>query len=165
MHIYSDKKLKEIKYFKINTFKDFRGEKWTFWEKKYFRNINFNLDKFTTSKKNVLRGFHGDKKSWRLVTCLKGEILSVVVDFRPNSKNFLKYTTFKLNDKNKVSVLVPPMFLNSWLCLSKDALYAYKWSFKGRYIDAKNQISVKWNDPRINFKWPIKKVILSKRDK
>ena len=46
---------------------------------------------------------------------------------------------------------MPPMFLNSWLCLSKEALYAYKWSFKGRYIDAKNQISVKWNNPKINI--------------
>ena len=135
MLIRSDKKLREIKYFKINTFNDLRGQIWTFWEKKYFRNIDFNLDKFTVSKKNVLRGFHGDKKSWRLITCVKGSILSVIVDYRPNSKNYLKFTSFRLNDKNKTAVLLPPMFLNSWLSLSKDALYAYKWSFKGKYID------------------------------
>ena len=165
MIIHSSKKLKEIKYFKINTFKDFRGQTWTFWDKNYFKNIKFNLDKFTTSKKNVLRGFHGDKKSWRLVTCVKGEVLNVVVDFRPNSKNYLKCASFKMNDKNKNSILIPPMFLNSWLCLSKEAIYAYKWSFKGKYIDSKDQISVKWNDKKINFNWPIKKPILSKRDK
>jgi len=165
MKISSDKKLKEVKHFKIKTFNDFRGQIWTFWEKKYFKNINFNLDKFSLSKKNVLRGFHGDKKSWRLITCVKGEILSVIVDYRPKSKNFLKYTSFKLNDKNKRSILVPPMFLNSWLCLSKEALYAYKWSFKGKYVDSNDQISVKWNDSRINFIWPVKKPILSKRDK
>ena len=165
MIISSDKKLKEVKYFKINTFKDFRGEIWTFWQKKYFKNINFNLDKFTSSKKNVLRGFHGDKKSWRLVTCVKGEILNVIVDFRPDSKNYLKHTSFKLNSKNKTSVLIPPMFLNSWLCLSNEALYAYKWSFKGKYIDSKDQISVKWNNPQIHYKWPVKNPILSKRDK
>ncbi len=165
MIIQADKKLKEVKYFRINTFKDHRGQIWTFWKKNYFKNIEFNLDKFTSSKKNVLRGFHGDKKSWRLITCVKGSILSVVVDYRPNSKNFLKSTSFKLNEKNKTAVLVPPMFLNSWLCLSKEALYAYKWSFKGKYIDAGNQISVKWNDPTINYQWPVKKPILSKRDK
>ena len=106
MIIHSDKKLKEVKYFKINTFKDFRGEIWTFWKKNYFKDINFNLDKFTSSKKDVLRGFHGDKKSWRLVTCVKGEVLNVIVDFRPNSKNYLKYTSFKINDKNKKSLLI-----------------------------------------------------------
>jgi dTDP-4-dehydrorhamnose 3,5-epimerase len=165
MNINSHKKLKEIKFFKISTFKDFRGEIWTSWEKKYFKNLTFNLDKFTTSKKNVLRGFHGDKKSWKLITCLKGEVLCVVVDYRFSSKNYLKHVAFKLNDKNKMSVLIPPMFLNSWLCLSSDALYAYKWAFKGKYVDSNEQISVKWNDPRVNFKWPIKKPILSQRDK
>ena len=165
MIIHSSKKLKEIKYFKINTFKDFRGQIWTFWEKNYFKNIKFNLDKFTTSKKNVLRGFHGDKKSWRLVTCVKGEVLNVVVDFRPNSKNYLKYVSFKMNDKNKNSILIPPMFLNSWLCLSKDCIYSYDYSFKGNYNDVKDQISVKWNDSKINFKWPIQKPILSFRDR
>ncbi len=165
MIIYSDKKLREVKYFKINAFNDFRGQIWTFWEKKYFKNIKFNLDKFTLSKKNVLRGFHGDRKSWKLVTCVKGEMLNVIVDFRPNSKNYLKFTSFRLNDKNKTAVLIPPSFLNSWLSLSKEVLCVYKWSFKGKYVDAKDQISVKWNDPKINYKWPIKKPILSKRDK
>lgn len=165
MILKSDKKLKEIKYFKIKTFNDFRGQIWTVWQSKYFKKIKFNLDKFTVSKKNVLRGFHGDKKSWRLITCVKGEILSVIVDYRPNSKNYLKYTAIKMNDKNKSSILVPPRFLNSWLCLSNEAIYSYKWSFKGKYVDAKDQISVKWNDPRISFKWPIKNPILSKRDK
>ena len=57
------------------------------------------------------------------------------------------------------------MFLNSWLCLSKDCIYSYDYSFKGNYNDVKNQISVKWNDTDINFNWPIKNPILSFRDR
>lgn len=164
MIIKSHKILKEIKYFKASYFEDHRGQIWTGWDKKYFKNINFNRDKFSTSKKNVLRGFHGDNKTWKLVSCLKGEILCVIVDYRFNSKNYLKCASFKLNDKNKVSLLVPPKFLNSFLCLSKEALYCYKLSFTGKYIDAESQISLKWNDKKINFKWPIDKPILSIRD-
>lgn len=165
MKINNDRKLKEIKYFHSKVFKDSRGKIWTSWDKDFFKNIKFNLDKFTTSKKNVLRGFHGDTKSWKLVTCLKGEILSVIVDYRKNSKNYLKYTRIKMSEKNRISVLIPPNFLNSWLCISKECLYQYKYSFRGKYNDVKDQISIKWNDPKINFKWPIKKPILSKRDK
>ena len=165
MKITRDKKLKEIKIFKPVSFKDFRGEIWTNWEKKYLKNVNFNLSKFTKSKKNVLRGFHGDSKSWKLVSCIKGKVLNVIVDYRKNSKNYLKYSTFNLDDKNKISILIPPMFLNSWLCLSKDCIYSYEYSFRGDYNDVKNQISVKWNDKNINCKWPIKKPILSFRDK
>ena len=57
------------------------------------------------------------------------------------------------------------MFLNSWLCLSKDCIYSYDYSFKGNYNDVNNQISIKWNDKRINYNWPTKKPILSFRDK
>ena len=163
--IVSDKKLKELKIYRPSVYKDFRGEIWTNWEKKYFPNLKFNLDKFTTSKKNVLRGFHGDKKSWKLITCVKGEILAVIVDYRPKSKNYLNYSHFKLSEKNKISILIPPNFLNSWLCLSNDCIYSYKYSFLGNYVDADKQISLKWNDEKINFKWPIKKPILSERDK
>ena len=51
MKIISDKTLKEIKIYKPISFKDFRGEIWTKWDKKHFKNIKFNLCKFTTSKK------------------------------------------------------------------------------------------------------------------
>ena len=165
MKILIDKKLKEVKIFKPIVFKDTRGEIWTKWEKKFFKNTKFNLSKYTNSKKNVLRGFHGDQKSWKLVSCIKGEVLNVVVDYRKNSKNYLKHTSFILNDKNKLSVLIPPKFLNSWLCLSKNCVYSYDYYFKGKYNDVKNQVSVKWDDARINFKWPIKKPILSFRDR
>ena len=164
MKIVKDKKFKEIKIFKPQTFKDLRGEIWTKWEKKFFKSIKFNLSKYTISKKNVLRGFHGDTKSWKLVSCIKGEVLNVIVDFRKNSKNYLKYTSVVLNDKNKLSILIPPKFLNSWLCLSKDCIYSYDYSFKGNYNDVKDQISIRWNDVRINYKWPVKKPILSRRD-
>ena len=165
MKIRSDRKLREIKYLKPNVFKDFRGSIWTSWEKKYFKKLIFNLDKFTFSKKNVLRGFHGDSKSWKLVSCIKGRVLNVIVDYRKKSKNYLKYSSFILDDKNKNSILIPPMFLNSWLCLSKDCIYSYDYSFKGNYNDVNKQISIKWNDKRINYNWPTKKPILSFRDK
>ncbi len=165
MKILSDRKLKEIKIVKPEIFKDFRGEIWTKWEKKFFKKTKFNLSKFTTSKRNVLRGFHGDQKSWKLVSCIKGEVLNVVVDYRKGSKNYLKYSTFILNDKNRKSILIPPNFLNSWLCLTKDCIYSYDYYFNGNYNDVNNQISIKWNDAKINFKWPIKKPILSYRDK
>ena len=102
--IYSNKKLKEVKYFTSSSFKDSRGEIWTTWDNVYSSKLRFNLDKFTTSKKSVLRGFHCDTKSWKLVTCIRGKILSVIVDYRPKSKNYLKFTSIIMSDKNKKSV-------------------------------------------------------------
>jgi dTDP-4-dehydrorhamnose 3,5-epimerase len=70
-----------------------------------------------------------------------------------------------LSHLNRKQVLVPPNFLNGYLCLSKECVFHYKLSYKGNYIDAKNQISINWRDNRLNIKWPIKKPILSKRDR
>ena len=60
---------------------------------------------------------------------------------------------------------MPPYYANAQLCLSKVCVFHYKWSYKGKYLDQKKQISIRWNDPKINAKWPIKKPILSDRDK
>ena len=46
---------------------DKRGSYWTSWNHKDYK-IKFNHDKFSISKKNVLRGLHGDKKTWKLVS-------------------------------------------------------------------------------------------------
>ena len=71
-----NKKLKEVKVYKSIPFKDYRGQVWTSWE---LRKINkkFVHDKFSFSKKNVLRGFHGDKKTWKLISCVYGKNLNL----------------------------------------------------------------------------------------
>ena len=156
---------KDIKILKVSSFNDGRGMLWTTWKKGIFKKINFNHDKFSLSKKNVLRGLHCDFKSWKMITCVYGTVLLVIVDVRKNSKNYLKHKKFILDHKKPKMILIPPYYANGHLCLTDKCLFHYKWSYKGRYIDASNQKSFLWNDPKINVKWPIKKPILSKRDK
>ena len=146
------------------SFKDKRGFLWTSWKKDFFSKIDFNHDKFSISKKNTIRGFHCDFKSWKLATCVYGKIFLAVVDMRKNSKNYLKSKIVLLNHTKPKFVLIPPYYANAHLCLSKECVFHYKWFYKGKYVEAKNQYSFKWNDPKINIKWPIKKPILSKRD-
>lgn len=144
---------------------DKRGDLFTIWEEKDFLpDLKFIHDKVATSKKDVLRGLHGDDKSWKLVTCLYGEIYFVVVDYRPDSKNYLKWEKFILNDENKKMILVPPMFLNGHLVMSDTAVFYYKWAYEGDYPDTDSQISVRYNDNEIAVQWPINKPILSERD-
>ena len=150
----------------INTsFRDHRGFYWTSWEKKLTKKINFKHDKFSLSKKNVLRGLHGDHKTWKLISCPYGKLLLVVVNCIKKSKDYLKWKSWTISQKNGVKILVPPNYANGHLCLSKECLFHYKLSYKGSYLDAKDQFSLRWNDPKIKIKWNIKKPILSMRDK
>jgi len=50
----------EIKMFKPDSFEDYRGELFTVYKSVGFDNINFNHDKVSISRKDVLRGMHGD---------------------------------------------------------------------------------------------------------
>ena len=155
----------DIKILKINRFSDHRGYLWTVWRKKIFKNLKFNHDKVSVSKKNTLRGLHCDFKSWKLITCLYGKIFFSVLNLKKNSKNYLKSKSWILDYKKPTLVLVPPYYANGHLCLSKKCVFFYKWSYKGNYIYAKQQKSYHWNDPKFKIKWPIKKPILSPRDK
>ena len=147
-----------------SAFKDKRGLYWTSWEKKYDK-INYNHDKFSLSKKNVLRGLHGDKKTWKLVSCVYGEVFLAVINFNKNSKFYLKKKYFKLSHKNRRQVLIPPNYLNGYLCLTNECVFHYKLSYNGKYVDKNDQFSIRWNDPKININWPVKQPILSLRDK
>ena len=155
----------KVKVFRNNMFKDHRGNYSTSWKKGSHNNISFNHDKFSLSKKNVLRGLHGDNKTWKLVSCVFGKIFLVVIDFNKKSKSFLKKQSWTLSHQNNVQILIPPNYANGHLCLSEQCLFHYKLSYKGSYFGAKKQFALKWNDPVLNINWPIKRPTLSARDK
>ena len=164
------KVIPDVTIIEPSVFTDDRGSIYTsFLEpvvQKYIpRGLSFKHDKFSMSKKEVLRGLHGDANTWKLVSCVYGKIFQVVVDMRPNSRTFLKYVTFDLDGKNNKSILIPPMFANGFQVLSEDAVYHYKLAYSGEYQDADQQFVVKWNDPRLNIEWPGVSPILQKRDK
>lgn len=154
----------EVKTFQPDSFEDYRGELYTLYKQDEF-DLNFNHDKVSISRKHTLRGLHGDTKSWKLVTCLAGEIYLAVVDNRPQSPNYLKWDSVMLTSKNRKSVLIPPMFANGHLILSDEATFFYKWSYHGSYPDVGDQFTLSWNDDRVGIDWPISNPIMSKRDK
>ena len=72
----------KLQVFRNSIFSDHRGFYWTSWNNRdHYKNLNFNHDKFSVSKKNVLRGLHGDNKTWKLISCVYGKIYFVVVNF------------------------------------------------------------------------------------
>lgn len=148
---------------------DLRGNIWTSFlkdeiEKLLPKNLFFKHDKFSTSKQNVLRGIHGDSKSWKLVTCVYGEIQQVVVDRREKSLTYNKWLDFTIHANNQILVLIPPNMGNAYYVTSKDAVYHYKLAYQGDYIDADEQFTLSWNDPDVNVSWVSESPILSNRD-
>ncbi len=147
-------------------FTDFRGQfVETYDEKLYKENgidVTFVQDDISYSKKDVLRGIHGDNETAKLVSCLYGEVYFVVVNCDEQSEDFGKWQSFILSDENRIQIFVPPRYGNAYLVLSPDGLFSYKQS---TYFTHGKQFSYRWDDPRFNISWPIQNPILSERDK
>lgn len=167
--VLDSKMLEGVKVITPSVFKESRGEIWTSYKNAPLDSLLpsgliFNHDKFSESNFNVLRGIHGDHKSWKLVSCIKGQIKQVVVDMRMSSKTYLMWEAFDISNKNRSMILIPPSMGNAFYVCSKSAIYHYKMAYSGSYIDADEQFTLAWNDPRINIVWPTNDPILSKRD-
>ena len=130
---------------------------------KYIKNkLIFTI--VSKSKKNVLRGLHMQKihPQGKYVSVVKGKILDVVVDCRRNSKTFGKYYKISLSEKNAKSIFIPPGFLHGFLGLENENIVVYGCT---NYRNKNSETGVIWNDELLNIKWPIKKPILSNKDK
>lgn len=159
-------KLQGVLLIKPDIFQDHRGYYIeTYNEELYVEHgikVKFIQDDISVSEKNVLRGIHGDNETRKLISCLHGEFYLVVVNCDCNSENFGKWQSFKLSDKNRLQVLVPPKYGNAHLALTDKVIFHYKQS---TYYNPKKQFTYKWNDSRFNIAWPIKNPVLSRRDK
>ncbi len=156
----------EVGVFDADMFRDYRGDIWTTYKKKTSAiKLDFIHDKFSSSRKNVIRGIHGDYKTWKMVSCIHGEIYFVVVDNRPDSKTYLQWDWMILDDKERKQVLLPPGFGNGFCVMSDTAVFSYKLAYDGEYSDVDQQFTLKWNDPRVSIDWPTTDPILQARDK
>jgi len=146
-------------------FEDFRGEYVEIYNRTLYDaagiSVEFIQDDISVSTHKVLRGIHGDGKTWKLVSCLYGKFYLVVVNNDPASAQYRKWTSFTLTDKNRSQILIPPKFGNGHLVLSEMCIFHYK---QNTEYDRPSQFTILWNDPAYKIWWPVQDPILSRRD-
>src|SRR3989304_7129194 len=146
-------------------FEDHRGEYFEIYSKELYKSkgidIDFVEDDISIATRGVLKGVHGDDRTWKLISCLHGKFYLMVINYDEFSNNYGKWQSFVLSDVNKHQVLVPPKHGNGHLCLSEKSIFHYKQS---EYYDSSRQFSIVWNDPKFDIWWPVKNPIVSRRD-
>ena len=157
-------KINGPKILKTKIFFDNRGFFKEVYKKNILKGIDFPFDVMSFSKKNVLRGLHlqTTKTQAKIITVTHGKIFDVAVDLRKKSKTFGKYVGLTISDKDDFSFYIPRGFAHGFLCLSKTCTINYKCS---QYRNEKSEKTLSWNDKDVKIKWPVKKPILSKKDK
>ena len=154
---------KDLFLIKNKSFKDNRG---------YFKelirenviNKKFPFLVMSFSKKNVIRGLHVQttNSQGKFISVLKGKIFDVVIDLRKNSKTFGKVYKCVLSEKNNTSIYVPPGFAHGFQALENENYIVYSCT---KYRNKKSETTIKFDDKELNIKWPIKKFIISAKDK
>ena len=162
-------KFKGTYIIKHNKLKDLRG----FFMRGFCENIlkktgidfkikqtNFSYNK----KKYTLRGFHFQKKPFsehKLITCIKGKLLVVLVNINKKSKNYLKHIKINLTSNLNQSVLISKDCATAYLTLTDETLVFY---YMSNFYKKTKSHGFRYNDPKLNIKWPKKPKIISKKD-
>ena len=151
------KKIKGINY------SDKRGYFREIFKNNFFKNKKLIFCCISKSKKNVIRGFHLQKKFQqdKLVSVIKGKIFDVAVDLREKSDTYKHWIGYFLSEDDNKFIYIPEGFAHGYSVESNEALVHYKCT---KNYNPTNEIGIIWNDPDIKIDWPRSDYILSNKD-
>src|ERR1041385_2254303 len=123
--------------------------------------INTSFSKY----RGTLRGMHyqlAPKAEDKIVRCIRGALLDVIIDLRPDSPTFKRHFKIELTNENRLMLYVPKGFAHGFITIEEDteALYLvteFSWPERER--------GVRWNDPQFGIEWPLAPVVISDKDK
>jgi len=114
--------------------------------------------------KGTLRGMHYQlppKAEDKIVRCIRGSLLDVIIDLRPNSATFMQHYSVELSAENRKALFVPKGFAHGFITLEDDTEAFYL--VTERYAPEFER-GLRYNDPRFSIKWPIEPVEISEND-
>jgi len=115
--------------------------------------------------KGTVRGIHFQYPpdcETKLLRVITGEIFFVVIDLRKNSNTFGKWISVVVSANKKNMLYIPRGCAPGMCTLTDYCNLVYK---VDNYYAPNNEDVIKWNDPDIGIKWPVKEpTILSERD-
>lgn len=135
--------------------------------KKNIGMVNFVQDNESKSFKGVIRGLHFQKPPFnqaKLVRCINGRVIDVVVDIRMGSPTYGKHIAVELSGENRKQVFIPSGFAHGFSVLSDSAVFAYK--VDNKYAP-KYDVGIKYCDKDLNIDWGLATidVKVSEKDK
>ena len=160
-------RVESIEGVKLTPFQFSSDERGTFVK---FHPMNFfsdTLDSIALSRNPILgtiRGLHFQTEPFaeeKLVTCIQGSIFDVVVDLRPNSQTFGKWTSYNLNSENHLQAYLPKGIAHGFQTLQPNTIVHY--SLSAAYNPASSFSINPLGELAIN--WPISEILVSQRDR
>lgn len=127
------------------------------------KNNNFDVKEsiVSTNHKNVFRGIHLEQ-FYKLVTCINGKILDIVINFNKEQSDYLIPKYYILDSKtDNNQILIQPNYGHAFLSLEDNSIVLYHYS--GIY-NPEETLSYNYMDPIFNIQLPINDPIVSTKD-
>ena len=107
-----------------------------------------------TAKRGTVRGLHyqaAPHAEAKLVRCTRGRIYDVIVDLRPDSPTFKRWTAVELGADDRRMLYVPEGCAHGFQTLADATEVFYQISAA---YDPASQRGVRWDDPAFAIVWP-----------
>jgi dTDP-4-dehydrorhamnose 3,5-epimerase len=115
-------------------------------------------------RKGTLRGLHYQippKAETKLIRCVRGRVLDVIVDIRRGSPTFLKHFAVELFDTGMNMIYVPEGFAHGFQTLEDHSELLY---FHTEFYSPGNEGGIRFNDPSLQVQWPMEPSEVSDKD-
>lgn len=115
-------------------------------------------------KAGTLRGMHmqvAPHPETKLVRCVAGAIVDIIVDMRPDSPTRFQHVSVELSAANRRALYVPPYFAHGYQTLTDNAEVTYMVS--GAYTPAAER-GLRHDDPALGLEWPVPVTVISEKD-
>ena len=123
------------------------------------------INRTHTKMAGIVRGMHYQVAPYaeaKLITCLAGAVLDVIVDIRKGSQSFLQSFATVLSSDGDVMLYVPRGFAHGYQTLKPDTELLY---FHDNYHDKDCERGLNAQDPALAIDWPNPIALMSDRDK
>lgn len=124
---------------------------------------NFTESYYSTSKAGVIRGMHFQTPPHdheKLVYCVEGKVLDVILDLRVDSPTFKEYVSIELSKSAHNAVYIPKGVAHGFCVQEGSATLVYMTT---TVYNQGSDTGVLWNS--FGFNWPIDAPLISDRDK
>jgi dTDP-4-dehydrorhamnose 3,5-epimerase len=118
-----------------------------------------------SAQRGTLRGMHyqlGAKAETKLVRCIRGALLDVILDLRNDSATFGQSFSAELTADSRRMMYVPKGFAHGFITLSDNTEAFY---FVDEFYAPEAERGVRWNDPKFAIHWPMEPLVLSDKDR
>ena len=115
-------------------------------------------------RQGTVRGMHfqmAPHLETKLVRCLAGAVLDVVVDLRRDSSTYLASAAIELSADNRTTLYIPAGLAHGFQTLRDESELLYMIDVP--YV-ASASGGVRWNDPAFSVRWPEPVTVISPRD-